>query len=556
MDGNNMNGYNGINNQNNDFNNISNEPVNLGNSMPNQNNTMNRGVASGEINNTNSNVNVTPNNTQSVNYGSMNNNIDNPTVGNFNGNMMRSSSSSYNSGHNDDFMFKKEKKTWPIVLIVIVLLVAGLLCGYYFVVMSPKNIMTKTIDSMYTKVDEAYKSIKDNQNSSNSKGVVDGNVTFTSKELNANLSADYYMGYDISNEEKPIAYFETNAKYNDKGPVNASFYVEDNIVYLLVKDIYSKAIGFDLKTLGNITGGNTDTNCIGSYGTNCGSSASPKGSSVTLNDIDFNVDDIKYLTDLVKNSLKNSINYDKVSKTIKTDSGLYFETIYNFDGEEQDNISKGIKNAIKNDDKALEILAKIYDTTKDEVKNSLNDNDDSLSSIKSNSTALADANLKVILHTGIIDNKLTYFEMSNDKAILTAVVNGEETTIELKENKDSKPVMSVKFDNNSLSGELNSDDGEYNKITFSVKTTNKNKNNEVTSSFAIYSSKDSSNPAFNITVTANDKPGEQMKSFDKTNVVMYDKLTENDMNIMSNNLIKLLDKLGIKFPTNDDNGTM
>ncbi|UKI57078.1 MAG: hypothetical protein L6V81_06730 [Clostridium sp.] len=36
MDGNNMNGYNGINNQNNDFNNISNEPVNLGNSMPNQ----------------------------------------------------------------------------------------------------------------------------------------------------------------------------------------------------------------------------------------------------------------------------------------------------------------------------------------------------------------------------------------------------------------------------------------------------------------------------------------------------------------------------------------
>lgn len=300
MDGNNMNGYNGINNQNNDFNNISNEPVNLGNSMPNQNNTMNRGVASGEINNTNSNVNVTPNNTQSVNYGSMNNNIDNPTVGNFNGNMMKSSSNSYNSGHNDDFMFKKEKKIWPIVLVVIVLLVAGLLCGYYFVVMSPKNIMTKTIDSMYTKVDEAYKSIKDNQNSSNSKGVVDGNVTFTSKELNANFNADYYMGYDISNEEKPIAYFETNAKYNDKGPVNASFYVEDNIVYLLVKDIYSKAIGFDLKTLGNITGGNTDTNCIGAYGTNCGSSASPKGSSVTLNDIDFNVDDIKYLTDLVK----------------------------------------------------------------------------------------------------------------------------------------------------------------------------------------------------------------------------------------------------------------
>ena len=551
MDGNNMNGNNGIDDQNNI--NISNEPVNLGNSMPNQNNTMNSGVNSG-INNVNSNVNVTPNNTQGVNYGSMNNNIGNPTVGNFNGNMVGSSANSYNSGRNDDFMFKKEKKTWPIVLIVVVLLVAGLLCGYYFVIMSPKNIVTKTIDNMYTKVDEAYKSIKDSQSKNNSKGVVDGNMTFTSKEFNANFSADYYIGYDISNEEKPIAYFEANAKYNDKGPVNAAFYVEDNIVYLLVKDIYSKAIGFDLNDLGNIAG--DETNCIGGDGTNCTPSDALVGPSITLDDIDFNVDDIKYLTDLIKDSIKSNINYDKVSKTIKTDSGLYFETIYNFDGEEQDNIVKGIKSAIKNDDKALEILAKMYGSTKDEIKNSLNDNDDSLSSIKSNSTALADANLKVILHTGLIDNKLTYFEMSNDKAILTAVVNGEETTIELKENKDSKPVMSVKFDNNSLSGELNSDDGEYNKITFSVKTTNKNKNNEVTSSFAIYSSKDSSNPAFNITVTANDKPGEQMKSFDKTNVVMFDNLTENDMNIMSNNLIKLLDKLGIKFPTTDDNGTM
>lgn len=547
MDGNNMNGNNGIDDQNNI--NISNEPVNLGNSMPSQNNTMNSGV-----NNVNSNVNVTPNNTQGVNYGSMNNNIGNPTVGNFNGNMVGSSANSYNSGRNDDFIFKKEKKTWPIVLIVVVLLVAGLLCGYYFVIMSPKNIMTKTIDSMYTKVDEAYKSIKDSQSKNNSKGVVDGNMTFTSKEFNANFSADYYMGYDISNEEKPIAYFEANAKYNDKGPVNAAFYVEDNIVYLLVKDIYSKAIGFDLNDLGNIAG--DETNCIGGDGTNCTPSDALVGPNVALDDIDFNVDDIKYLTDLIKDSIKSNINYDKVSKTIKTDSGLHFETVYNFDSEEQDNIVKGMKNAIKNDDKALEILAKMYGSTKDEIKNSLNDNDDSLSSIKSNSTALADANLKVILHTGIIDNKLTYFEMSNDKAILTAVVNGEETTIELKENKDSKPVMSVKFDNNSLSGELNSDDGEYNKITFSVKTTNKNKNNEVTSSFAIYSSKDSSNPAFNITVTANDKPGEQMKPFDKTNVVMYDKLTENDMNIMSNNLIKLLDKLEIEFPTNDDNGTM
>ena len=47
-----------------------------------------------------------------------------------------------------------------------------------------------------------------------------------------------------------------------------------------------------------------------------------------------------------------------------------------------------------------------------------------------------------------------------------------------------------------------------------------------------------------------------MKSFDKTNVVMYDKLTENDVNTMAYNLINLLDKLGIKFSATDDSGTM
>ncbi|UKI57074.1 MAG: hypothetical protein L6V81_06710 [Clostridium sp.] len=74
--------------------------------------------------------------------------------------------------------------------------------------------------------------------------------------------------------------------------------------------------------------------------------------------------------------------------------------------------------------------------------------------------------------------------------------------------------------------------------------------------FAVYNAKDSSNPAFNITITGTEKRGEQMKSFDKSNAVMYDKLTENDMNTMTYNLINLLDKLGIKLPTSDDSGTM
>lgn len=492
---NNVNGNNGINNNTD----IPNETVDLGNSIPNQNNTMNSGV---------SNTNVNSN----MNYGSVNN------VGNFNNNMTNTSNS-----YNDDFMIKKDRKIWPIVLIVVILLIVGLLCGYYFMIMSPKNIMTKTIDNMYTSVDNIYKSIKDNQNKNNSKGAYDGNITFTSKELNANINADYYLGYDTSKEDKPVSYFETNFKYNDKGPVKMTMYYENNIVYLLSSDLYKKAIGYDL------------------------SSSCENGNCITSDiKVDSNVDDIKYLSDLVKDTFKNNINYDKVSKSIKNKSGLYFETIYNLDKEEQINIINKIITTIKSDDKAIEIITKISDITKEDIKDmteittSEYENDD----------------IKVILHTGVIDGKLSYLEISNSTDIVYLTTNNEETNIEFKEKDNDNEALSIKFDSNSLSGTFNikdyKDENGNNVSGYKVIFSIKNNNGNITSSFTVYSDDDKENPAFNITMTANDKSSEDMKSFDKSNAVMFDKLTENDITEIYINIFGLLNKLGIELPTDGE----
>lgn len=492
---NNVNGNNGMNNNTN----IPNETVDLGNSIPNQNNTMNSGV---------SNTNVNSN----MNYGSVNN------VGNFNNNVTNTSNS-----YNDDFMIKKDRKIWPIVLIVVILLIVGLLCGYYFMIMSPKNIMTKTIDNMYTSVDNIYKSIKDNQNKNNSKGAYDGNITFTSKELNANINADYYLGYDTSKEDKPVSYFETNFKYNDKGPVKMTMYYENNIVYLLSSDLYKKAIGYDL------------------------SSSCENGNCITSDiKVDSNVDDIKYLSDLVKDTFKNNINYDKVSKSIKSDSGLHFETIYNLDKEEQINIINKIIATIKSDDKAIEIITKISDITKEDIKDmteittSEYENDD----------------IKVILHTGVIDGKLSYLEISNSTDIVYLTTNNEETNIEFKEKDNDNEALSIKFDSNSLSGTLNikdyKDENGNNVSGYKVIFSIKNNNGNITSSFTVYSDDDKENPAFNITMTANDKSSEDMKSFDKSNAVMFDKLTENDITEIYINIFGLLNKLGIELPTDGE----
>ena len=593
---------NGNNNQNAKVTNIPNETNNMENSMTNPSSAVNieeNGALNSEINTINNNE--VPNNVSSVNTNSENitqndiqsvgniadsNNTTPDSLQSTNNNVNATSSintsvnnsinimepnstienhnsipnnTNINTSQNDDFMIKKEKKIWPVILIVVILLIVGLICGYYFIMMSPKNILSKTIDNMYSKVDKIYKSINENKNKEASlKGVTEGNFIITSKSPNINGSADYYLGYDVSDENNIKTYLEASIKYNNADPVNGSVYLEKDIAYILIKEIYNKALGISLKSK------MTDTTCNDSTQTDCIPESSILNPSEIFNEenkLDISVDDVKHITDLIKESLKKTINYDKVTRSIKTDSGVYFETIYNFDSEEQDNVNKGIIDGLKNDDKALEILAKIYGTTKEEMKKSFDSMDVSMSSVKENSTTSTNSDLKIILHTGLADNKLTYFELSGKEAGLFITINDEEITMELKESKDSKnSVLSIKFDNNSFSGEINIEEKNYAeriivpglKITFSVKETKKDKGNEVSSSFAVYSAKDLNTPEISVAFTANNKEGEEMKTFDKSNSVMTDKLTEEEVNKIAENLDKLLNRLGIKLPNKDE----
>lgn len=611
MENNENNGNNGINNQNIEVTNIPNKINNMENSMTNPSivvntrenrtlnsetntinnnevlnnvssvNTNNENITQNDIQNVNNDMvssstvnnfdsnSITPNNVQSMNNNinntpSIDTNVNN-SINNINTNNTIENHNSVpnntniNAKQNDDFMIKKEKKIWPIILIVVILLIVGLVCGYYFIVMSPKNILNKTIDNMYSKVDKIYKSINENKNKETSlKGVTEGNLIITTKSLNINGSANYYLGYDVSDENNIKAYLETSVKYNNAEPVNGTVYLEKDIVYILIKEIYNKALGISLKSAMN------DKTCNDSTQTDC----IPESSIIKPNEIfkeenklDISVDDVKHITDLIKESLKKSINYDKVTKSIKTDSGIYFETVYNFDSEEQDNVNKEIINSLKNDDKTLEILAKMYGTTKEEVKKIFDSMDASMGSVKGNSTTSTDSDLKIVLHTGLTNNKLTYFELSGKDAGLFTTINSEEITMELKESKDSKtPAISIKFDNNLFSGEINIEEKKYGenlvfpgyKITFSVKETKKDKGSEISSSFAVYLDKDLNTPEISVAFTANNKEGEEIKTFDKNNSVMTDKLTEEEANKITENLTKLLDRLGIKLPDKEE----
>lgn len=421
--------------------------------------------------------------------------------------------------NNNDFMIKKDKKVWPIVLIVVLLLVVGLGCTYYFVIMSPKNIFTKTIDSLFTEVDNGLKSYKDVYTSKDS-SVGEGNVLVTATEPKINLSIDYYIAENIKDKK---AYLEANVKSDNKDVISATIYNEKDMLYILSKDIYSKAIGIKLEE---------------------GDLASIYESS------DIDIDDIRYIVTLVKDTIKNNINYEKVTKTLKTDSGLYFETIYNFDKAEQKSLSDAIRKALTEDEKMPGILSKISgkEITKDDLKD-----------IFSSSTKDEDRiDTKIILHTDVVNGKVTYFEFSNKEGKATFEISGEEVNILVKDVVENKDMLSVKIDNNSVSGTVYGDNSDLSgnvstaKVVFSIKNNKiSDKKYEISSSFSVYKD-DDTEPLGTMTFTSKIDSEAKPKEFDKTGVVMSDKLTEEDMVEIQMNLFSLLEKIGIELPTFDD----
>ena len=428
--------------------------------------------------------------------------------------------SNTSDSNNNDFMIKKDKRIWPIVLIVVLLIVVGLGCSYYFVVMSPKNIFSKTIDIMYTKLDNNLKSYK-NVYSSKDFSIGEGNILFTLNEPKINLNIDYYGAENIKEKK---AYLEANVKSNDKDIISATIYNEKDMIYLLSKDLYSKVVGIKLNE---------------------------NDLSLIYERSDVDIDDIRYILTLVKDTIKNNINYNKIEKSLKTDSGLYFEAIYNFDKEEQKNLFDAIRKALIEDEKVPGILSKIsgQEVTKDDLKN-----------ILSSSTTEDDrSDMKIILHSDIISGSISYFEMSNEDGKATIESKDEETNIFIKDLANKEDIMSVKIDKNSVSGTLYGTDTDVSgnkttmKIVFSIKNNKiSDKKSEISSSFSIYNG-DSTDPMATVALTSKVDLDAKPKEFDKSNVVMFDKLTEEDMMQIQTNLLSLIEKLGIELPTADNN---
>ena len=179
---------------------------------------------------------------------------------------------------------------------------------------------------------------------------------------------------------------------------------------------------------------------------------------------------------------------------------------------------------------------------------------------RSSSTTEDDrSDMKIILHSDIISGSISYFEVSNEDGKATIESKDEETNIFIKDLANKEDIMSVKIDKNSVSGTLYGTDTDVSgnkttmKIVFSIKNNKiSDKKSEISSSFSIYNG-DSTDPMATVALTSKVDLDAKPKEFDKSNVVMFDKLTEEDMMQIQTNLLSLIEKLGIELPTADNN---
>ena len=184
---------------------------------------------------------------------------------------------------------------------------------------------------------------------------------------------------------------------------------------------------------------------------------------------------------------------------------------------------------------------------------------DDLKDIFSSSTKDEDRiDTKIILHTDVVNGKVTYFEFSNKEGKATFEISGEEVNILVKDVVENKDMLSVKIDNNSVSGTVYGDNSDLSgnvstaKVVFSIKNNKiSDKKYEISSSFSVYKD-DDTEPLGTMTFTSKIDSEAKPKEFDKTGVVMSDKLTEEDMVEIQMNLFSLLEKIGIELPTFDD----
>ena len=238
---------------------------------------------------------------------------------------------------------KKKNKALPIIIIVGVLVVFGVVA--FFVTRMFNN--TKPYEQA---IDQIFKIVKSNYNTSKSYKI-NANLTLNSKGEDYafldNISIDTTTGIDASNNK---SFFAVNYSEAGKKLIGLESLIDNNKIYVQLKDIYSKVLYYDISDMSEELAG------------------TPK----------VETEDIEYLMDTFERMLKASLKdespkKENVTAKVNNQDVSYTAYKYTINKTSGKRISNNMFNVLLNDEKAISIISKYSNQSQNDVTSTLKD---------------------------------------------------------------------------------------------------------------------------------------------------------------------------------------
>lgn len=418
---------------------------------------------------------------------------------------------------NDNINFiEKDRKKWPIVLLLVLLVLGGAFYYYYYVLTKPSTLFNKVIESGYNYLSNSINGINDKSNE-NKKFEITGKAILTSSNLKLiafnTLTTDLYVGVD-----------------GEKG----TFFSD------LKSSLFNVNI-FNLKL------GNDNENIYFGYNDMNGGAQDKlyKTKNIELDDESLKVDDtdpveilnsIKYLLDSNKEIILSSVEDTKVSKKPKMikigDKSIpIYEVKYISTKDNTKKAVNAVLNNIINDQKSLEALVTLgYGNDVEKVKTLLEEK---------NKNIIISEDLEIILYLDILNNKLLEFDVNYGNKNLNIKLN-DDVVILYKDKKSDESKLNISITYNNIENrivfeysskmynkETNDFDDSKGSITLKVDSSSKDKES-YTISFKYYDPDNIDKELFCIDANIELKTVNEIKEFDTTNAIDYDKLNDKE----------------------------
>lgn len=419
---------------------------------------------------------------------------------------------------NDNINFiEKDRRKWPIVLLLVLLVLGGAFYYYYYVLTKPSTLFNNVIESGYNYLSNSINKFNDKTND-NKKYEMTGKAILTSSNLKLiafnTLTTDVYVGVD---EEKGSVFTDLKGSLLNIDILNLKFGMDKENIYFGYNDMSEGAQDKLYKT----------------------KNIELEDDSLSVDDTDYNeiLNSIKYLLDSNKETILSSVENAKVSKKpmmLKVDDKSIpaYEVKYISSKENTKKAATTILNNIINDQKSLEALVTLgYGEDIEEVKSLLEEQVKDINITE---------DLEIIVYLDILNNKLLEFNTKYGSDNLNIKFNDNDVVVLLENKNTNEESLSISITYNKVENrfaleytsrlydeELKEFNDIKGSITLKVDSSSDNKSS-YTISFKYYDPDNTDKELFCIDANIDLETVNEIKEFDTTNAIDYDKLNDKE----------------------------